>query len=340
MGDLVFEEPRSQIPVDIALILENWGVAYNPGLPSYVNLSDANAGRHPSAAQTYSAALTNMTHVNIYYWKFMTNRRIRPEAAGLYTHNDVVGLKNYGFPAWYTTGLESDLQFWSDVRDDNDAYKAVYSGTITDDPPFNPTEDPADAFGTSLTYHVQARRGSPAHPSYPAGHDSPAAGITLLKFMHNANLLLKDLEVLKVKAISNGVPVLDERLADPLDLDFTKYGKPANAAAAAGDPIYLEANEDGTKLYVRYNNDATWTVGDELNKAVANITQGRAWVGVHYRADDDAGIILAEEIAIRAFQDILSGWYNPRKIDLGGSTTLVAPEVTVTKYKGGTARNG
>ncbi|NJR43153.1 MAG: vanadium-dependent haloperoxidase, partial [Akkermansiaceae bacterium] len=62
----------------------------------------------------------------------------------------------------------------------------------------------------------------------------------------------------------------------------------------------VEANSNGTSL-LPYS--GSLTVGGELNKLAANISFGRETGGVHWRSDDEEGLLLGERVAIQLLKD-------------------------------------
>lgn len=131
----------------------------------------------------------------------------------------------------------------------------LYSGVI---------DELINKFGNALLPQL---RGSPSHPSYPAGHAiSAGACVTVLKVY-----------------------------ADP---DGNK---------CFPSPI-VEASPDGLSLntVIEDNSgDDCLTVNGELNKLAHNLSMGRDMSGVHWRADDVAGMLQGEEVAISYLQDEL-----------------------------------
>lgn len=106
--------------------------------------------------------------------------------------------------------------------------------------------------------------GSPQHPSYPAGHATVAgACITIIKAIFD-----------------DQAPILGH--ADPVQPDPSD---PSKLAPYIGNDIIM------------------MTVGSELDKLAANISIGRNFGGVHYRADGDYGMALGEQVAIKILQD-------------------------------------
>ena len=67
-------------------------------------------------------------------------------------------------------------------------------------------------------------------------------------------------------------------------------------------PNPVVASADGLSL-VPYTGGDTLTVGGELNKMASNIALARNAMGVHWRTDAIAGILLGEHIAISILQD-------------------------------------
>jgi len=116
--------------------------------------------------------------------------------------------------------------------------------------------------------------GSPAHPSYPAGHAVVAgACTTVLKAFLDESVLMKDL---------------------------------------AGGSFAIVESVTGTETMAQLETDAitdpaivdVMTVGGELNKLASNIATARNMAGVHYRSDGDQGILLGEKVAIQFLKDI------------------------------------
>jgi len=116
--------------------------------------------------------------------------------------------------------------------------------------------------------------GSPAHPSYPAGHAVVAgACATVLKAFLDDEYLMKDLAggTFKIVESVTGTETMAEL-----------------EGAAITDPAVVDV----------------MTVGDELNKLASNIATARNMAGVHYRSDGDLGLLLGEKVAIQFLKDI------------------------------------
>jgi hypothetical protein len=111
--------------------------------------------------------------------------------------------------------------------------------------------------------------GSPAHPSYGAGHGTVAgACVTILKawFDHGWNL------------VHNGSPIAYESRIDYKSNESELH----DVSATLNRPLTLEG---------------------ELNKLAANISIGRNWAGVHYYSDYYESFRLGEQIAIGLLEE-------------------------------------
>jgi hypothetical protein len=69
-------------------------------------------------------------------------------------------------------------------------------------------------------------------------------------------------------------------------------------------PGCVEPSADGTSLAACSHYSPT--VGDEIDKLASNIAIGRSWAGIHYRSDNEAGLLLGEEVGISILQDLAS----------------------------------
>ena len=107
--------------------------------------------------------------------------------------------------------------------------------------------------------------GSPAHPSYGAGHAAVAgACVTVLKAWFD-----------------HGWPLTH-----------------------AGSPIAYEAGRDGRRAGRRRRPPlGAAHGGGELNKLAGNISIGRNWAGVHYYSDYVESFRLGEEVALGLLEE-------------------------------------
>lgn len=109
--------------------------------------------------------------------------------------------------------------------------------------------------------------GSPAHPSYGAGHASVAgACVTLLKAWFDGSQ--------KLVEIFAKAPRIDPSMDDP---------KVLTSPVGSGDPPkWTDAEAENL------------TVEGELNKVAANVAMGRSMGGVHFRTDNTRSLRLGE----------------------------------------------
>ena len=124
-------------------------------------------------------------------------------------------------------------------------------------------DPPADP--TTCLMPLAYPEGSPAHPSYPAGHSViSGAAMTIVKAFFDDTILFNTV-----------VP-----------------------------PVQPEPGTDGQVLEeVDAEIANKMTVGGELEKLASNNAIGRNFAGIHYRADGDNGILLGESVAIKVLQD-------------------------------------
>ncbi len=106
-------------------------------------------------------------------------------------------------------------------------------------------------------------QGAPVHPSYPASHAVVAGACTTI-----------------IKAFFDDTVKIN-----------SKY-----------NPTKVHPTDPTNLIPLRYEGEEAMTVGSELDKLASNIACGRAFAGVHYRADC-VGLELGEEVAIRYLQD-------------------------------------
>jgi membrane-associated phospholipid phosphatase len=74
------------------------------------------------------------------------------------------------------------------------------------------------------------------------------------------------------------------------------------------DLFTVEHSVNGDDLIAYSGSTTGMTVGTELNKLAANVSIGRDWAGVHYRADGDYGMDLGEKIAIAYLKDLKASY--------------------------------
>ncbi|MEX0939952.1 MAG: hypothetical protein WDZ41_01175, partial [Candidatus Babeliales bacterium] len=185
--------------------------------------------------------------------KWRGNRKLRPEAmAGLIHRAETTSTNLYNLSSLLFNDLAGfNVLAWTRNRNEQQAF-------IPNNPlPINE----AQTYLLGLVYP----EGSPAHPSYPAGHATIAGACsTIIKAFINDQALIKDY-----------IAPVKPNPADPIQL------------------ISLTDMEGADAL----------TVGSELDKLASNIALARDFAGVHYRSDGDKGILLGEKIALNYLRD-------------------------------------
>lgn len=239
-------------------ILGYWNFPISPVFP-YANGSITNegAGITMGGPDAYALVGGAMLEALKAAWvqKWRVNLRLRPEAmAGLVDQVQETAANPYNLhPLLFATHAGIDvLQL---MLEHNQAQSSIAG--------YTPDQLPTFADASTYLLAQMYPEGSPAHPSYPAGHATIAAACTTV-----------------IKAIFDDTAKLNTRLA-PVKVDPT-------------DPTELvELSGEG-------ENDMT--VGSELDKLASNITLARNFGGVHYRSDGDLGMILGEQVAIQFLQ--------------------------------------
>ncbi len=185
--------------------------------------------------------------------KWLVNRKLRPEAmAGLVHQAKKTGHNPYHLSnIFFDTKAADKVLKWTKERNANQAYI---------DPENYPNPDAAKTYLMGLMYP----EGSPAHPSYPAGHAVVAgACITVLKAILDDQARLID-------------------FLTPVKVDPTNY------------TLLTPLKDEG---------ETEMTVGSEIDKLATNVACGRNFGGIHYRSDCEQGLLLGEAVAIAYLQD-------------------------------------
>ncbi|CAM9997521.1 unnamed protein product [Discosporangium mesarthrocarpum] len=132
--------------------------------------------------------------------------------------------------------------------------------------------------GATFLLPMSVKEGSPAHPSYPAGHSvSNGAYVTVLKAFV-------------------GLEEGQRCIEDPVVASAT--GLTLDPYTPLSDEICIDA--DGNETY-------GLTIEGELNKMATNIAFGRSMIGVHFRGDNTEGMKLGETQTIRVLQQEILG---------------------------------
>jgi hypothetical protein len=237
--------------LNACLILLGLEAPVDPGLP--FELKDYRDKQQGFAQFGGPHILTLVTEVAtralkaVRYQKFNVHRRLRPEGVGGWMHqrrkaNDII---------------RNRLQVLENME-------AALDGSSGIGAMLNQLNEMPDNWLLPMAFP----EGSPAHPSYGAGHGTVAgACVTILKawFDHGWNL------------VHNGSPIAYEsRIVGDNESELH------DVSATLNRPLTLEG---------------------ELNKLAANISIGRNWAGVHYYSDYYESFRLGEQIAIGLLEE-------------------------------------
>ncbi|MSR61677.1 MAG: phosphoesterase [Planctomycetes bacterium] len=215
------------------LVMASLGVPANPGNP--YNTSATQIGFGTLGGPYFAALLCEVATralKAVWFQKWFLHRRLRPEVYLGRVHVHKTGQKPGGYD------LHADI---------------LNSAAV------------AESFSRNGTYLLPMAfpEGSPAHPSYGAGHATVAgACVTILKALFDTQRLVTD---------------------------FFTPQEPTDAGTA----LMVYAGGDAGSL----------TIEGELNKLASNIATGRNIAGVHWRTDGEESIRLGEEIAIQVLSD-------------------------------------
>lgn len=215
------------------LVMSSLGVPANPGNPYNTSLTQVGFGTlgGPSFAALIAEVSTRALK-SVWFQKWFLHRRLRPEVYLGRVHVHATGQKRRGY----------------DLHPDILASAAV-----------------AESFRRRGTYllPIAFPEGSPAHPSYGAGHATVAgACVTILKALFDTQR-----------------PVAD----------FFEPVEPNDSGTAL---VPYRARDAGSL-----------TIEGELNKLASNVATGRNIAGVHWRTDGEESIRLGEEVAIQVLSD-------------------------------------
>ena len=194
----------------------------------------------------------------IWHQKWQVNLRLRPEAYGGLVQMQFIGLNGvkrpYGLPAWIATTAAA-----TEVRNLNKS-----KGEET------------------LLLPLAFTAGSPAHPSYGAGHATVAgACVTVLK------AFFKTFD-------DDGKPTALDTLKERPD----PFLPPATLKTYSTG---TDASGNGHRTDIIVSG---MTIEGELNKLAMNVAMGRTMGGVHWRTDNARSLMLGEAIAAQILADI------------------------------------
>lgn len=269
LGSYVHSDALAQAFFNAALILLGSGAPMNSAFPDLDNEAHfTTCGPADLLGRVWEVAQIALQAA--WRQKWTEHRRLRPEVMAGRVHFTLAGSENYNLDA----GLLS-------------------SNTVGHVLSKN-TSDGHATYLLSMLYP----EGSPAHPSYPAGHAVVAGACsTVLKAYFDGDILMSSLAGGNFKIIES--------------LTGTETMATLETSAIT-DP----------------NVTNNLSVAIELNKLASNIATGRNMAGVHYRSDGGQGILLGEKVAIQFLKDVAATYnedfagYQLRKFD--GTLVTVA----------------
>lgn len=208
----------------------------------------------------------------IWNQKWQVHLRLRPEAYGGLVHVQNIGVSGmtpptrpYGLPEWVSQTKAAE------------AVKAMNKHCGEE----------------SLLLPMAFTPGSPAHPSYGAGHATVAGVcVTVLK------AYFKTFDIKDNKPVPLSCMTDDDKMKGSLTEKSAPYAHPKPFQA------YVTGVDD-CGFGFRNPIDATgMTIEGELNKLAMNVAMGRTMGGVHWRSDNARSLILGEAIAAQVLADI------------------------------------
>jgi len=268
LAEAVHVDSVYQFYYNIALQLSKIGAQRNAGwVQNACEVPFAAFGGNPDMMGSLAdASLIAIRHT--WYHKWQIHKRLRPEETSILLDRQKNSIADFNY-------LDTSL-LANPILDDVAAMHNTYYGT-----------------GSYILTSCYPE-GSPAHPSYPAGHATVAgAAITILKAYLNCSARWMDMNT------------------------------------AAWPNKTMQANSDGTAL-VAVADNAAMTLNSELNKLAYNVALGRDWANVHYRADGEMGILLGEEVAINYMKDKLAEYNQTHTRD---NVSITIQKVDGSSYK-------
>lgn len=269
LARFVNKDALHQAYFNAALLLLSGGAEWTPGNP-YKAMGRRDAGfgvlGGPHILALVSEVATRALKA-VWFQKWQTHLRLRPEAYGGLAHVQNLGVvlpgeaapkkRAYGLPAWlFDTEAINRMQ-------------ARPQG------------------GHLLPMAFSA--GSPTHPAYGAGHATVAgACVTVLK------AFFQMLEPDPAGGAPRPIP-----LSRLLESDLPYGTKPPMKA-------YVTGLREGVGQRMELGRFATsqLTIEGELNKLAHNVAMGRSMGGVHWRTDNARSLVLGEALAARILCDI------------------------------------
>ncbi|WP_420453560.1 vanadium-dependent haloperoxidase [Ilumatobacter sp.] len=248
MCTYVHHDALYQAYLNACLWMLGAGVPFDPGLPfqrdDHIDKQSGFATFGGPHVLTLLTEVATRALKTVRYQKFNVHRRLRPEAMG----------------GWMHRRRNGSAEVAAKLADLEQMEVAIGASGIGD------ALDDRQGVGNWLLPMAFAE-GSPAHPSYGAGHATVAgACVTILKAWFDSGWLLKD---------ATGADIAYVPHADGVSA-------PVDVSGALDGPLTLEG---------------------ELNKLAANISIARNWAGVHWYSDDHESLRLGEQVALGILEE-------------------------------------
>jgi hypothetical protein len=287
LARFVNRDALHQAYFNAALQLNNLNAKADPGNPygQYRRQMPFGTLGGPHLLALVSEVASRALHV-VWHQKW-THRRLRPEAYGGLLHVQEIGVSNakraYGLPTW------------------------PFDGFLANSEPL--------IKGSKYFLPLAFSAGSPAHPSYGAGHATVAgACVTILKAWFD-----------------DTQPYAGLLMGAPAPKDPSPY-YPDSPPLQIWNPGTVDGTTDRCQPYTGGDVGAM-TVGGELNKLAANVAMGRTMGGVHWRTDNTRSLRLGEQISTIILAQLLPTL--PEKPSLSytnfdGNLVTIAATGTVT----------
>lgn len=275
LARFVNKDALHQAYFNAALLLLSGGAMWTPGNPFFPDETrDAGFGAlgGPHILALVSEVATRALKT-VWFQKWQTHLRLRPEAYGGLAHVQQVGVdgvtRPYGLPAWL---FETEA-----ARRTANASRA-------------------HGRGENYLLPMAFTPGSPTHPAYGAGHATVAgACVTVLKAYFNMLVVDKD-----------GTPVKDgDGHLIPLPLStLTERSEPYGPKSSMH--AYVTGLRHGAweRMDLGRHMANQLTIEGELNKLAQNVAMGRSMGGVHWRTDNARSLVLGEALAAQILFDI------------------------------------
>jgi len=263
LAEAVHNDAGFQYYYQATLILLKLGAPTNPNFPSFKNqdpfITDAGLVNIVTAV----GGVAKCAFKHAWYWKWVKYRRLRPEVLSLWVHNilkpvdPVPNSPNYNL---------SDVLLTNDI-------------TTLDIPSINAGWGYPNTYTLPLTF----REGSPAHPSYPAGHGVVAgACATVLKMFFENDVAWTTLNPV-VEANSLGDTLVGYGGSTAGMTVGTEINKLAFNVILGRDWAGVHYRDDGVQGALLGEEIAMKYMGDILSVCAENILPGNTPPSITFR---------------------------------------------------------